>query len=152
MRLLYVRFRQSFFLKHANVRYAACCLCVPWLIYFTHFPNPWHRGSEEYDDSDSESEDPFTSHQARRQTARGSQRGALPPFYNYQGAGWTSPFSSAPPLPWVTHAQTRRQTDRMRQWITCVYSFYAVWVSDNLHRILCMYDRSCRLVLEGGGN
>ncbi|XP_053537001.1 protein tweety homolog 1 isoform X1 [Ictalurus punctatus] len=65
-------------------------------------PGAWRsfsRDSEEYDDSDSESEDPFTSHQARRQTARGSQRGALPPFYSYQGAGWTSPFSSAPPLP-----------------------------------------------------
>ncbi|CDQ86877.1 unnamed protein product, partial [Oncorhynchus mykiss] len=55
--------------------------------------------SEEYEDSDSESEDPFTSHQARRQPAVGSQRGALPPFYNYQGAEWTPPFSSAPPLP-----------------------------------------------------
>ncbi|KPP74643.1 Protein tweety-like, partial [Scleropages formosus] len=54
---------------------------------------------EEYEDSDSESEDPFTSHQARRQTAMGSQRGALPAFYSYQGAGWTPPFSSAPPLP-----------------------------------------------------
>ncbi|KAI4873562.1 hypothetical protein NFI96_026260 [Prochilodus magdalenae] len=57
------------------------------------------RDSEEYEDSDSESEDPFTSHQARRPTATGSQRGALPPFYSYQGAGWTPPFSSAPPLP-----------------------------------------------------
>lgn len=55
--------------------------------------------SEEYEDSDSESEDPFTSHQARRQTASGSQRGAMAPFYNYPGAGWTPPFSSAPPLP-----------------------------------------------------
>lgn len=66
--------------------------------------------SEEYEDSDSESEDPFTSHQARRQTASGSQRGAMAPFYNYPGAGWTPPFSSAPPLPWVT--QTHRHTDR----------------------------------------
>lgn len=55
--------------------------------------------SDEYEDSDSESEDPFTSHQARRQTALGSQRGAMTPFYNYPGAGWTPPFSSAPPLP-----------------------------------------------------
>lgn len=55
--------------------------------------------SEEYEDSDSESEDPFTSHQARRPTASGSQRGAMAPFYNYPGAGWTPPFSSAPPLP-----------------------------------------------------
>lgn len=55
--------------------------------------------SEEYEDSDSESEDPFTSHQARRQTSSGSQRGAMAPFYNYPGAGWTPPFSSAPPLP-----------------------------------------------------
>ncbi|XP_046897777.1 protein tweety homolog 1 [Hypomesus transpacificus] len=65
-------------------------------------PGAWrsfHSDSEEYEDSDSESEDPFTSHQARRQTAAGSQRGALPPFYNYPGAGWTPPFSSAPPLP-----------------------------------------------------
>ncbi|XP_067305089.1 protein tweety homolog 1 isoform X1 [Pseudorasbora parva] len=65
-------------------------------------PGAWrsfHSDSEEYEDSDSESEDPFTSHQARRQTATGSQRGALPPFYSYQGAGWTPPFSSAPPLP-----------------------------------------------------
>lgn len=66
--------------------------------------------SEEYDDSDSESEDPFTSHQARRQASSGSQRGAMAPFYNYPGAGWTPPFSSAPPLPWVT--QTLRHTDR----------------------------------------
>lgn len=66
--------------------------------------------SEEYDDSDSESEDPFTSHQARRQASSGSQRGAVTPFYNYPGAGWTPPFSSAPPLPWVT--QTLRHTDR----------------------------------------
>ncbi|XP_038832371.1 protein tweety homolog 1-like [Salvelinus namaycush] len=65
-------------------------------------PGAWRSfpsDSEEYEDSDSESEDPFTSHQARRQPAAGSQRGALPPFYNYQGAGWTPPFSSAPPLP-----------------------------------------------------
>ncbi|XP_016347164.1 protein tweety homolog 1-B-like [Sinocyclocheilus anshuiensis] len=65
-------------------------------------PGAWrsfHSDSEEYEDSDSESEDPFTSHQARRPTATGSQRGALPPFYSYQGAGWTPPFSSAPPLP-----------------------------------------------------
>ncbi|KAL7875257.1 hypothetical protein SRHO_G00062270 [Serrasalmus rhombeus] len=65
-------------------------------------PGAWRSfssDSEEYEDSDSESEDPFTSHQARRQTATGSQRGALPPFYSYQGAGWTPPFSSAPPLP-----------------------------------------------------
>ncbi|TRY59481.1 hypothetical protein DNTS_017874 [Danionella cerebrum] len=65
-------------------------------------PGAWrsfHSDSEEYEDSDSESEDPFTSHQARRQTSSGSQRGALPPFYSYQGAGWTPPFSSAPPLP-----------------------------------------------------
>lgn len=74
--------------------------------------------SEEYDDSDSESEDPFTSHQARRQASSGSQRGATAPFYNYPGAGWTPPFSSAPPLPWVTKTlrhtdrQTERQTDR----------------------------------------
>lgn len=70
--------------------------------------------SEEYEDSDSESEDPFTSHQARRQTASGSQRGAMAPFYNYPGAGWTPPFSSAPPLPWVTqtHRHKDRQTDR----------------------------------------
>ncbi|XP_008284063.1 protein tweety homolog 1 [Stegastes partitus] len=62
-------------------------------------PGAWRSfpsESEEYEDSDSESEDPFTSHQARRQTASGSQRGA---FYNYPGAGWTPPFSSAPPLP-----------------------------------------------------
>ncbi|XP_066540144.1 protein tweety homolog 1 isoform X2 [Hoplias malabaricus] len=65
-------------------------------------PGAWRTfssDSEEYEDSDSESEDPFTSHQARRPTATGSQRGALPPFYSYQGAGWTPPFSSAPPLP-----------------------------------------------------
>ncbi|XP_076135662.1 protein tweety homolog 1 [Alosa pseudoharengus] len=65
-------------------------------------PGAWRSfasDSEDYEDSDSESEDPFTSHQARRQTAMGSQRGALPPFYSYQGAGWTPPFSSAPPLP-----------------------------------------------------
>uniref|UniRef100_A0A8C1D054 Protein tweety homolog n=1 Tax=Cyprinus carpio carpio TaxID=630221 RepID=A0A8C1D054_CYPCA len=65
-------------------------------------PGAWrsfHSDSEEYEDSDSESEDPFTSHQARRQTSTGSQRGALPHFYSYQGAGWTPPFSSAPPLP-----------------------------------------------------
>eukprot|EP00063_Salmo_salar_P035409 XP_014010244.1 PREDICTED: protein tweety homolog 1-like isoform X2 [Salmo salar] len=65
-------------------------------------PGAWRSfpsDSEEYEDSDSESEDPFTSHQACRQPAVGSQRGALPPFYNYQGAGWTPPFSSAPPLP-----------------------------------------------------
>ncbi|XP_035386362.1 protein tweety homolog 1 isoform X2 [Electrophorus electricus] len=65
-------------------------------------PGAWRSfasDSEDYEDSDSESEDPFTSHQARRQTAVGSQRGALPPFYSYQGAGWTPPFSSAPPLP-----------------------------------------------------
>ncbi|XP_051999439.1 protein tweety homolog 1-like [Xyrauchen texanus] len=65
-------------------------------------PGAWrsfHSDSEEYEDSDSESEDPFTSHQARRQMVSGSQRGALPPFYSYQGAGWTPPFSSAPPLP-----------------------------------------------------
>lgn len=55
--------------------------------------------SEDYEDSDSESEDPFTSHQARRQATSGSQRGAMAPFYNYPGAGWTPPFSSAPPLP-----------------------------------------------------
>lgn len=73
--------------------------------------------SEEYEDSDSESEDPFTSHQARRQTASGSQRGAMAPFYNYPGAGWTPPFSSAPPLPWVTptHRHKDRQTDRTPQ-------------------------------------
>lgn len=73
--------------------------------------------SEEYEDSDSESEDPFTSHQARRQTASGSQRGAMAPFYNYPGAGWTPPFSSAPPLPWVTqtHRHKDRQTDRTCQ-------------------------------------
>lgn len=98
--------------------YAACCLYVLWLMSFSHLPDSRRRDSDDYDDSDSESEDPFTSHQARRQTARGSQRGALPPFYSYQGAGWTSPFSSAPPLPWVTHAQTHRQTDKMSQWIT----------------------------------
>ncbi|XP_051576367.1 protein tweety homolog 1-like isoform X2 [Myxocyprinus asiaticus] len=65
-------------------------------------PGAWrsfHSDSEEYEDSDSESEDPFTSHQARRQMASGSQQGVLPPFYSYQGAGWTPPFSSAPPLP-----------------------------------------------------
>uniref|UniRef100_A0A7N8X4G7 Protein tweety homolog n=1 Tax=Mastacembelus armatus TaxID=205130 RepID=A0A7N8X4G7_9TELE len=65
-------------------------------------PGAWRSfpsESEEYEDSDSESEDPFTSHQARRQTASGSQRGAMTPFYNYPGAGWTPPFSSAPPLP-----------------------------------------------------
>ncbi|XP_036824285.1 protein tweety homolog 1 isoform X1 [Oncorhynchus mykiss] len=65
-------------------------------------PGAWRSfpsDSEEYEDSDSESEDPFTSHQARRQPVAGSQRGALPPFYNYQGGGWTPPFSSAPPLP-----------------------------------------------------
>ncbi|KAM7420952.1 hypothetical protein PAMA_015246 [Pampus argenteus] len=65
-------------------------------------PGAWRSfpsESEEYEDSDSESEDPFTSHQARRQTASGSQRGAMAPFYNYPGAGWTPPFSSAPPLP-----------------------------------------------------
>ncbi|KAJ3597698.1 hypothetical protein NHX12_001215 [Muraenolepis orangiensis] len=65
-------------------------------------PGAWRSfpsDSEEYEDSDSESEDPFTSHQARRQTTVGSQRGALPPFYNYPGASWTPPFSSAPPLP-----------------------------------------------------
>ncbi|KAJ8287855.1 hypothetical protein COCON_G00005140 [Conger conger] len=65
-------------------------------------PGAWRsfpRDSEEYEDSDSESEDPFTSHQARRQTAMGSQRGALPAFYSYQGASWNPPFSSAPPLP-----------------------------------------------------
>uniref|UniRef100_A0A3Q2YH70 Protein tweety homolog n=1 Tax=Hippocampus comes TaxID=109280 RepID=A0A3Q2YH70_HIPCM len=63
-------------------------------------PGAWRSfpDSEEYEDSDSESEDPFTSHQARRQTASGSQRGAMAPFYNYPGAGWTPPFSSAPPL------------------------------------------------------
>ena len=76
-----------------------------------------HSESEEYEDSDSESEDPFTSHQARRQTATGSQRGAITPFYNYPGAGWTPPFSSAPPLPWVTQTlrHTDRQTDRTSQ-------------------------------------
>ncbi|KAM7383358.1 hypothetical protein PAMP_003019 [Pampus punctatissimus] len=66
-------------------------------------PGAWRSfpsESEEYEDSDSESEDPFTSHQARRQTASGSQRGAMAPFYNYPGAGWTPPFSSAPPLPY----------------------------------------------------
>nr|XP_061813682.1 protein tweety homolog 1 isoform X1 [Nerophis lumbriciformis] len=66
-------------------------------------PGAWRSfpsDSDEYEDSDSESEDPFTSHQARRQTASGSsQRGAMAPFYNYPGAGWTPPFSSAPPLP-----------------------------------------------------
>ncbi|KAM9722732.1 protein tweety homolog 1 isoform 2-T4 [Menidia menidia] len=65
-------------------------------------PGAWRSfpsESEEYDDSDSESEDPFTSHQARRQASSGSQRGAMAPFYNYPGAGWTPPFSSAPPLP-----------------------------------------------------
>ncbi|KAK9513912.1 hypothetical protein VZT92_027412 [Zoarces viviparus] len=65
-------------------------------------PGAWRSfpsESEEYEDSDSESEDPFTSHQARRQTTSGSQRGAMTPFYNYPGAGWTPPFSSAPPLP-----------------------------------------------------
>uniref|UniRef100_A0A8C3ANL7 Protein tweety homolog n=1 Tax=Cyclopterus lumpus TaxID=8103 RepID=A0A8C3ANL7_CYCLU len=65
-------------------------------------PGAWRSfpsESEEYEDSDSESEDPFTSHQARRPTASGSQRGAMAPFYNYPGAGWTPPFSSAPPLP-----------------------------------------------------
>ncbi|MBN3299253.1 TTY1B protein, partial [Amia calva] len=65
-------------------------------------PGAWRsfpRESNEYEDSDSESEDPFTSHQARRQTPAGSQRGVLPGFYSYQGAGWTAPFSSAPPLP-----------------------------------------------------
>uniref|UniRef100_H3CRN5 Protein tweety homolog n=1 Tax=Tetraodon nigroviridis TaxID=99883 RepID=H3CRN5_TETNG len=65
-------------------------------------PGAWRSfpsESEEYEDSDSESEDPFTSHQARRQTSSGSQRGAMAPFYNYPGAGWTPPFSSAPPLP-----------------------------------------------------
>ncbi|XP_056458936.1 protein tweety homolog 1 [Gadus chalcogrammus] len=65
-------------------------------------PGAWRSfpsDSEDYEDSDSESEDPFTSHQARRQTTAGSQRGALPPFYNYPGASWTPPFSSAPPLP-----------------------------------------------------
>uniref|UniRef100_A0A3P8WR40 Protein tweety homolog n=1 Tax=Cynoglossus semilaevis TaxID=244447 RepID=A0A3P8WR40_CYNSE len=63
-------------------------------------PGAWRSfpESEEYEDSDSENEDPFTSHQARRQTALGSQRGAMAPFYNYPGAGWTPPFSSAPPL------------------------------------------------------
>uniref|UniRef100_A0A3Q0R735 Protein tweety homolog n=1 Tax=Amphilophus citrinellus TaxID=61819 RepID=A0A3Q0R735_AMPCI len=63
-------------------------------------PGAWRSfpESEEYEDSDSESEDPFTSHQARRQTSSGSQRGAMAPFYNYPGAGWTPPFSSAPPL------------------------------------------------------
>uniref|UniRef100_A0A3B5MR82 Protein tweety homolog n=1 Tax=Xiphophorus couchianus TaxID=32473 RepID=A0A3B5MR82_9TELE len=63
-------------------------------------PGAWRSfpESEEYDDSDSESEDPFTSHQARRQASSGSQRGAMAPFYNYPGAGWTPPFSSAPPL------------------------------------------------------
>ncbi|KAG7237638.1 hypothetical protein INR49_032084 [Caranx melampygus] len=58
-------------------------------------PGAWRSfpsESEEYEDSDSESEDPFTSHQARRQTASGSQRGAMAPFYNYPGAGWTPPF------------------------------------------------------------
>ncbi|XP_074539011.1 protein tweety homolog 1 isoform X3 [Halichoeres trimaculatus] len=65
-------------------------------------PGAWRSfpsESEEYEDSDSESEDPFTSHQARRPQASGSQRGAMAPFYNYPGAGWTPPFSSAPPLP-----------------------------------------------------
>ncbi|MFT7815904.1 protein tweety homolog 1 isoform X1 [Arapaima gigas] len=65
-------------------------------------PGAWRSfpsDSEDYEDSDSESEDPFTSHQARRQTATGSRHGALPAFYSYQGAGWTPPFSSAPPLP-----------------------------------------------------
>ncbi|XP_030640844.1 protein tweety homolog 1 [Chanos chanos] len=65
-------------------------------------PGAWRSFSsdaEDYEDSDSESEDPFTSHQARRQTATASQRGAPPPFYSYQGDRWTHPFSSAPPLP-----------------------------------------------------
>uniref|UniRef100_A0A8C6SWQ6 Protein tweety homolog n=1 Tax=Neogobius melanostomus TaxID=47308 RepID=A0A8C6SWQ6_9GOBI len=65
-------------------------------------PGAWRSfpsDSEDYEDSDSESEDPFTSHQARRQTSSGSQRGATAPFYNYPGSGWTPPFSSAPPLP-----------------------------------------------------
>lgn len=70
----------------------------------------WSSDLEEYEDSDSENEDPFTSHQARRQTAMGPQRGALPTFYSYQGASWIPPFSSAPPLSWVTDADT--QTDR----------------------------------------
>uniref|UniRef100_A0A3B4ACJ5 Protein tweety homolog n=1 Tax=Periophthalmus magnuspinnatus TaxID=409849 RepID=A0A3B4ACJ5_9GOBI len=63
-------------------------------------PGAWRSfpESEDYEDSDSESEDPFTSHQARRQTSSGSQRGATAPFYNYPGSGWTPPFSSAPPL------------------------------------------------------
>ncbi|MBN3315739.1 TTYH1 protein, partial [Atractosteus spatula] len=65
-------------------------------------PGAW-RGfssdSDDYEDSDSESEDPFPSHQARRQTPAGSQRGVLPGFYSYQGASWAPPFSSAPPLP-----------------------------------------------------
>lgn len=82
--------------------------------------------SDEYEDSDSESEDPFTSHQARRQTASGSQRGAMAPFYNYPGAGWTPPFSSAPPLPWVT--QAHRHTDRQNvpdvERVALSYSFY----------------------------
>ncbi|XP_072316123.1 protein tweety homolog 1 isoform X1 [Eucyclogobius newberryi] len=65
-------------------------------------PGAWRSfpsDSDDYEDSDSESEDPFTSHQARRQTSSGSQRGATAPFYNYPGSGWTPPFSSAPPLP-----------------------------------------------------
>ncbi|XP_023685896.1 protein tweety homolog 1 isoform X1 [Paramormyrops kingsleyae] len=65
-------------------------------------PGAWRNfpsDLEEYEDSDSENEDPFTSHQARRQTAMGPQRGALPTFYSYQGASWIPPFSSAPPLP-----------------------------------------------------
>uniref|UniRef100_A0A3B3SN51 Protein tweety homolog n=1 Tax=Paramormyrops kingsleyae TaxID=1676925 RepID=A0A3B3SN51_9TELE len=63
-------------------------------------PGAWRNfpDLEEYEDSDSENEDPFTSHQARRQTAMGPQRGALPTFYSYQGASWIPPFSSAPPL------------------------------------------------------
>uniref|UniRef100_H3C5V9 Protein tweety homolog n=1 Tax=Tetraodon nigroviridis TaxID=99883 RepID=H3C5V9_TETNG len=76
-------------------------------------PGAWRSfpsESEEYEDSDSESEDPFTSHQARRQTSSGSQRGAMAPFYNYPGAGWTPPFSSAPPLPESVAQSARHRT------------------------------------------
>ena len=45
----------------------------------------------------------------------------MAPFYNYPGAGWTPPFSSAPPLPWVTqtHRHTDRQTDRQTERPRC---------------------------------
>ncbi|MBN3291593.1 TTY1B protein, partial [Polypterus senegalus] len=66
-------------------------------------PPAWrhiHKNSRDYEESEDSSEDPFGSHQARRQTAvsRAGPGEVLPGFYNYPRGCSAPPLSTAPPL------------------------------------------------------